>query len=67
MAGSVQFRPVAARNSLRVRFGLLMDQGLKLVLLTGHLAGFATGAMVLRTHVADAAALLEELLNHAHL
>ena len=42
-----------------------MDQGLKLVLLPGNMAGLATRTMVLRTHVADAAALLEELLDHA--
>ena len=42
-----------------------MDQGLKVVLLTGNMAGLATGTMVLRTRVAEAAALLEELLDHA--
>ena len=42
-----------------------MDQGPKLVLLPGNMAGLATRTMVLRTHVADAAALLEELLDHA--
>ena len=50
---------------LEGQIGLLTDQGLKAVRLTGHMAGLATGAMVLRTHVADPAPLLEELLDHA--
>jgi len=49
---------------LEGQIGLLLDQGLKVVLLTGNMTGLATRAMVLRTHVADAATLLEELLDH---
>jgi hypothetical protein len=50
---------------LEGQIGLLPDQRLKMVLLPGNMAGLATRAMMLRTQVADAAALLEELFDQA--
>jgi hypothetical protein len=61
--GAVQAR--GGPQFLEGQIRLLADQRLQVVLLPGNMAGLATGAMVLRTHVADAAALLEELLDHA--
>ena len=61
-------RAVQARRCpqfLEGQIGLLLNQRPELVLLPGNMAGLATGAVVLRTHVAEAAALLEELLDHA--
>jgi len=45
--------------------GFLLHQRTQLVLLAGDVAGLAAGTMVLRPHLTEATALLEELLDHA--
>jgi hypothetical protein len=50
---------------LEGQIGLLLDQGAQLVLRAGDRAGRAAGAMVLGAHILEAAALLQEFLDHA--
>lgn len=63
--GQRAVQPRGGTQFLEGQSGLLVEQRLELVLLPGDRAGLAAGAVMLRTHVARASSLLQELLDHA--